>query len=82
MVYKKSPKSFSQKKSFFFIVTKKNAKIAFLRELSLNDFFFFLQICNFFKSGGFRTQNHNFSYFKNFAKKKKFKKLEIYINNE
>ena len=41
------PKPFSPKKNFFFIVTKKNAKIAFLRELSLNDFFFFLQICNF-----------------------------------
>ena len=70
MVYKKSPKSFSQKKSFFFIVTKKNAKIAFLRELSLNDFFFFLQICNFLKSEGFRTQNPDFLDFKILQKKK------------
>ena len=79
MVYKKSPKSFSQKKSFFFIVTKKNAKIAFLRELSLNDFFFFLQICNFLKFGGLRVQNHDFSDFKNFAKKKKIYKIKIII---
>ena len=80
MVYKKSPKSFSQKKSFFFIVTKKNAKIAFLREPSLNDFFFFLQIFNFFKFGGFWIQKLDFSYFKNFAKKKKkIYKIKIII---
>ena len=71
MLYKNSPKSFSKKKNFFCIVTKKYAKNAFLRDLSLNDFFFFLQICKFFKSGGFRIQKSNFSDFKIFAKKKK-----------
>ena len=71
MLYINSPKWFLPKLKFFNIVTKKFAKNAFLRELSLNDFFFFLQICKFFKSGEFRIQKPRILDFKIFAKKKK-----------
>merc|ERR1711991_32805 len=49
-----------QKKYFFLIVTKKFAKIRFLRVPSLNDFFFFLQIYKFFNFGESTVQIFKF----------------------
>ncbi len=76
MLYNNSPKSFLPKLKFFNIVTKKFAKIVFLRELSLNDFFFFLQVCKFFKFWDSWIEILDFSILKILQKKKK-KKNEL-----
>ena len=75
MLYKNSPKSFSKKKNFFCIVTKKYAKKAFLRELSLNDFFFFCKFANFLNLEDFGSKNPIFTILKFLQKKKNLKSI-------
>ena len=73
MLYINSPKWFLPKLKFFNIVTKKFAKNAFLRELSLNDFFFFCKFANFLNLENFGSKNPEFLILKFLKKKKKFK---------